>query len=105
MEHECSLQRGVGYFLEPLVLLAPFAKKPVRITLRGVTNTSSDPSVRRFWFCPPVSVRVYAWWAVSDVLSLMCVSVQVDYFRMCVLPLLKKFLPENDLQIKVSLRK
>ena len=45
LEHDCSLQRSIGYFLEPLVLLAPFAKKPIRITLRGNTNSTNDPSV------------------------------------------------------------
>lgn len=45
LEHDCSVQRSIGYFLEPLVLLAPFAKKPVKITLRGNTNSSDDPSV------------------------------------------------------------
>ena len=27
--------------------------------------------------------------------------MQVDYYRMCVLPLLKKFLPDNELELKV----
>ena len=26
---------------------------------------------------------------------------QVDYYRICVLPLLKKFLPDNELELKV----
>jgi RNA 3'-terminal phosphate cyclase-like protein len=72
LEHDCSLQRSIGYFLEPLVLLAPFAKKPIKITLRGNTNGSSDPSV--------------------------------DYYRVCVFPLLKKFLPDNNLSIKIISR-
>lgn len=45
LEHDCSLQRSVGYFLEPLIQLAPFAKKPINITLRGITNGPHDPSV------------------------------------------------------------
>ena len=45
LEHDCSQQRSVGYFLEPLILLAPFAKKPISITLRGITNGPQDPSV------------------------------------------------------------
>ena len=45
LEHSCSLQRSIGYSLEPLMLLAPFSKKPLRITLRGLTNGPNDPSV------------------------------------------------------------
>ena len=29
------------------------------------------------------------------------VVVQVDYYRMCVLPMLKKLLPDNGLELKV----
>lgn len=47
LEHDCSRQRSIGYFLEPLMMLAPFAKKPIKITLRGLTNGPLDPSVRR----------------------------------------------------------
>nr|CAG4645520.1 EOG090X05X4 [Lynceus sp. MCZ IZ 141354] len=43
--HDCSIQRGIGYFLEPIIALAPFCKKPLNITLRGVTNNQIDPSV------------------------------------------------------------
>ena len=45
LEHTCSTQRSIGYFLEPLMMLAPFAKHPVRITLRGSTSGPDDPSV------------------------------------------------------------
>ena len=44
IEHDCSLERGVGYFLEPLMSLAPFCKNPVHAVLRGVTNNQIDPS-------------------------------------------------------------
>ncbi|XP_011303786.1 probable RNA 3'-terminal phosphate cyclase-like protein [Fopius arisanus] len=47
LEHECSLQRGIGYYLEAVMALAPFCKKPVEIKLRGITNNSLDPSVDR----------------------------------------------------------
>ena len=30
-------------------------------------------------------------------------ALQVDYYRVCVVPLLKKFLPDNSLSIKVNL--
>eukprot|EP00756_Hemistasia_phaeocysticola_P061380 Hpha_TRINITY_DN4861_c0_g1::TRINITY_DN4861_c0_g1_i1::g.20318::m.20318/K11108/RCL1; RNA 3'-terminal phosphate cyclase-like protein len=43
--HECSRSRGVGYWAEPLMLLAPFAKKATAVTFRGVTNNSTDIGV------------------------------------------------------------
>ncbi|KAH9857107.1 18S rRNA biogenesis protein [Lenzites betulinus] len=43
--HECPLSRSVGYFLEPVVMLAPFAKKPLHLTLRGITTDDHDLSV------------------------------------------------------------
>ncbi|XP_001604756.1 probable RNA 3'-terminal phosphate cyclase-like protein [Nasonia vitripennis] len=47
IDHECSLQRGIGYYLEGVMALAPFCKTPVSIKLRGVTNNTQDPSVDR----------------------------------------------------------
>ncbi|KAF2885038.1 hypothetical protein ILUMI_21154 [Ignelater luminosus] len=44
-EHDCSLQRGIGYYLEVLVMLGPFCKVPLNVILRGVTSNSIDPSV------------------------------------------------------------
>ena len=46
IEHECSKQRGIGYYLEVLISLAPFCKKPLMCKLTGVTTESNDPSVR-----------------------------------------------------------
>ncbi|XP_042219345.1 RNA 3'-terminal phosphate cyclase-like protein [Homarus americanus] len=45
LEHSCPNQRGIGYFLEPLFMLAPFCKIPLNITMKGVTNNKLDPSV------------------------------------------------------------
>ncbi|KAM2393203.1 hypothetical protein ACFX1X_036588 [Malus domestica] len=55
--HDCGLSRAVGYFLEPLIVLGLFAKKPLTITLKELkasnlwfwnTNDSKDPSVDTF---------------------------------------------------------
>ncbi|EIN07226.1 18S rRNA biogenesis protein [Punctularia strigosozonata HHB-11173 SS5] len=43
--HDCPLSRSVGYFLEPMVMIAPFAKKPLQLTLRGITTDDKDLSV------------------------------------------------------------
>ncbi|CAO2585121.1 RNA 3'-terminal phosphate cyclase-like protein [Lemmus lemmus] len=45
VEHDCSVLRGIGYYLEALLCLAPFMKHPLKIVLRGVTNDQVDPSV------------------------------------------------------------
>ncbi|XP_035246546.1 RNA 3'-terminal phosphate cyclase-like protein [Anguilla anguilla] len=45
VEHECNPQRSVGYYLEALLMLAPFMKGPLRAVLKGVTNDQIDPSV------------------------------------------------------------
>ncbi|KAL3624180.1 hypothetical protein CASFOL_032996 [Castilleja foliolosa] len=46
--HDCGTSRAIGYFLEPLILLGLFGKKPLTIRLKGVTNDSKDPSVDTF---------------------------------------------------------
>ncbi|XP_042911920.2 RNA 3'-terminal phosphate cyclase-like protein [Parasteatoda tepidariorum] len=45
LEHDCGIERSISYFLEALLILAPFCKTPLHITLRGITNDSTDPSV------------------------------------------------------------
>ncbi|KAK9293642.1 hypothetical protein QLX08_011470 [Tetragonisca angustula] len=51
LEHDCSVQRGIGYYLEGIMILAPFCKKAVDIKLKGVTNNTIDPSVDRMKTC------------------------------------------------------
>jgi RNA 3'-terminal phosphate cyclase-like protein len=46
--HDCDNSRGVGYYLEVVLCLAPFAKKPIDIILRGITNHQNDVSVDTF---------------------------------------------------------
>ncbi|KAK7255787.1 hypothetical protein RIF29_29207 [Crotalaria pallida] len=46
--HDCGLSRSISYFLEPLIVLGLFAKKPLTITLKGITNDSKDPSMDTF---------------------------------------------------------
>ncbi|CAO1633576.1 unnamed protein product [Parajaminaea phylloscopi] len=40
--HDCGTARGVGYFLEWIALLAPFAKKELTLTLKGITSMQGD---------------------------------------------------------------
>ncbi|KFM25014.1 RNA 3'-terminal phosphate cyclase-like protein [Auxenochlorella protothecoides] len=48
IEHDCGTSRGVGYYLEPLALLALFGRSPLSASLRGVTNGGPDPGVDVF---------------------------------------------------------
>lgn len=45
VNHECPTSRAIGYFVEPLVVMAPFAKSPLNLTISGVTNDNADLSV------------------------------------------------------------
>jgi RNA 3'-terminal phosphate cyclase-like protein len=45
IEHECSLQRSIGYYLEFVLYVAPFMKTALELRLKGVTNDRDDPSV------------------------------------------------------------
>ncbi|XP_046753307.1 RNA 3'-terminal phosphate cyclase-like protein [Diprion similis] len=47
LEHECSLERGISYYLEAVMMLAPFCKKMVKLKIKGITNNTLDPSIDR----------------------------------------------------------
>ena len=57
IDHDCNPQRSIGYYLEAVVLLAPFCKKPIRFTLKGITNDRHDPTVSQKYFIIIVSCR------------------------------------------------
>ncbi|XP_019105145.1 probable RNA 3'-terminal phosphate cyclase-like protein isoform X2 [Beta vulgaris subsp. vulgaris] len=48
LTHDCGLSRSIGYFLEPLIVLGLFGKRPLSINLKGITNDAKDPSVDTF---------------------------------------------------------
>jgi RNA 3'-terminal phosphate cyclase-like protein len=43
--HDCPLSRSVGYFFELVVPIACFMKKPLALTLRGITTDDKDLGV------------------------------------------------------------
>eukprot|EP01085_Mycamoeba_gemmipara_P004969 Mycagemm_TRINITY_DN10691_c0_g1::TRINITY_DN10691_c0_g1_i1::g.4969::m.4969 type:complete len:356 gc:universal TRINITY_DN10691_c0_g1_i1:1080-13(-) len=43
--HDCGKTRGIGYFLEGIIPMAPFSKAPFALTLTGITSTEEDISV------------------------------------------------------------
>lgn len=44
-DHDCSNEKSLGFYLEGIIPLGPFCKKPLRITLRGATNDKFDITV------------------------------------------------------------
>lgn len=58
--HQCNHARAIGYYLELLVMVAPFCKQPVKATLTGVTNNQLDPSPDLFKYSVlPILKRYY----------------------------------------------
>ncbi|CDH54147.1 18s rrna biogenesis protein [Lichtheimia corymbifera JMRC:FSU:9682] len=45
IEHDCGTDRSISYYLEPMIALAPFSKKPFMLILRGITTDHIDNSV------------------------------------------------------------
>jgi RNA 3'-terminal phosphate cyclase-like protein len=43
--HDCGTSREIGYFLEWIVPIAPFAKKELALTLKGITTGATDMGV------------------------------------------------------------
>lgn len=47
---DCGNERGITYFLEPILILALFGKSVLRLTLKGITNSDIDQSVIYLFF-------------------------------------------------------
>jgi len=53
--HNCPPSKPVGYFVEPLLYLAPFSKKKFSIVLRGITSSHNDAGVEAIkWGLLPI---------------------------------------------------
>ncbi|CCF55956.1 hypothetical protein KAFR_0A05210 [Kazachstania africana CBS 2517] len=53
--HNCPPSRAVGYFIEPMLYLAPFSKKKFSIIFRGITASHNDAGVEAIkWGLLPV---------------------------------------------------
>ncbi|BBH05034.1 RNA cyclase family protein [Prunus dulcis] len=52
LEHDCDVERSIWYFLEPLILLGLFARKPITITLKGTCCSRSLSAL-------PSDVRIF----------------------------------------------
>lgn len=52
----CGKERSITYFLEFLLMVTPFFKNPVKLTLKGITDDSTDSSV---YTCKTVSEHFF----------------------------------------------
>jgi RNA 3'-terminal phosphate cyclase-like protein len=41
-DFDCGVDRAVGYYLEPLIILSLFGKTEIKVTLTGFTNDNLD---------------------------------------------------------------
>jgi RNA 3'-terminal phosphate cyclase-like protein len=55
IQHECCIEKGIGYYLDVLVALGPFCKNALDVKLTGVTNSIDSPSVDHIKYaCLPI---------------------------------------------------
>ncbi|CAG8460873.1 10022_t:CDS:2 [Ambispora gerdemannii] len=47
ISHDCGTARAIGYYLEQMIAIAPFAKSPFNLTLSGITNDNVDVSIMK----------------------------------------------------------
>ncbi|EDO17418.1 hypothetical protein Kpol_1037p14 [Vanderwaltozyma polyspora DSM 70294] len=53
--HNCPNSKPVGYYVEPMLYLAPFSKKKFSIIFRGITSSHSDAGIEAIkWGLMPV---------------------------------------------------
>jgi RNA 3'-terminal phosphate cyclase-like protein len=88
LQHDCPTSRSIGYFLEPIVRLAPFAKKPVHLTLKGITTDEHDLSVCFFFI-------------LASQYLFKCPQYQADILRTVTLPHLQLFGISDGLELRV----
>lgn len=63
VDFDCGTERGIVYFLEPLLILAPFAKLAFLVTLRGITSDDCDISIDAI---KNVSIKLLGHFGVND---------------------------------------
>lgn len=109
VEHDCNTQRSIGYYLEALLMLAPFMKTSMKATLKGVTNDPADPTVRThvhasdhfltiaFWFF--ILLFLISFWLILAHehwvwLKHASAKKQVSFF--CIVNLWLKYMPPKS---------
>lgn len=67
LSFDCGLERGIGYFLEPILLLAPFSKFAFKLNLTGMTSHDQDTSID---IIRTVFIKILGMFGVIDGLDL-----------------------------------
>ena len=49
VSHDCGLDKSIGWFLEWIVVLAPFAKRELHLTMKGITTSHDELGVHIFF--------------------------------------------------------
>ena len=69
-EHDCGTARSMGWYIEGLLPLLPFAKRATTLSLTGVTNDDADMGVD---YLRAIALPTLAAFGISDGLSLKLV--------------------------------
>ncbi|XP_070497494.1 probable RNA 3'-terminal phosphate cyclase-like protein [Chironomus tepperi] len=48
IEHQCCVDKSIGFYLDVLIAFGPFCKHPIEANLKGVTNSPDSPSVDHY---------------------------------------------------------
>lgn len=67
LSFDCGLERGIGYFLEPVLILAPFSKFAFKLSLTGMTAHEEDTSID---IMRTVFIKILGMYGVNDGLDL-----------------------------------
>lgn len=64
---DCGTERAIGYFLEPILLIAPFSKFAFKLSLTGMTSHEEDTSID---ILRTVFIKILAIFGINDGLDL-----------------------------------
>lgn len=70
--HDCGLSRSIGYFMEPLIVVGLFAKKPLIIKLKGIDPSAVQNKV--------LTVNIYMPYSWCHIEYLICQHFKISIF-------------------------
>ena len=72
LNFDCGLERGISYFLEPVLLFAPFSKFAFKLNLTGLTAHEEDTSID---IIRTVFIKIIGMFGVTDGLDLKITKI------------------------------
>ncbi|KAF9665343.1 hypothetical protein SADUNF_Sadunf16G0112900 [Salix dunnii] len=101
--HYCGESRAIGYFLEPLLVLGLFSKKPLSIRLKGVV--AFFVGFAKLFGPSACAYSLFSFLTYLKRITNDSKDPSVDTFRSTTLPLLKQFgVPSEGLELKIESR-